>query len=114
MDFDKYIRLKRQVYARLVPLWFLSRGHTRWLNFVSKALDIRLYGFFTQELLGQYWLRLDPGDANDRLFYFNMFGLGYTHILSRLLKTEDCVIDVGTNVAHFSAVASQHVGCGGL
>jgi len=105
--------LKHLAYETLIRLWPISKGQTRWLNIVSQALDIQPYGYFKYKAVGRYRLRLDPGDANDRLFYFDMFGSGYTLVLSRLLRLDDCVIDVGANVGHFSAIAAQHVGLKG-
>lgn len=62
--------------------------------------------------MGGYHLRLDPGDDNDRLTYFDMVGHAYTRLVRQLVRAGDCVVDVGANVGHFSAVCAEQVGPG--
>jgi len=102
--------MKQTFYEILVPLWPFRRGQTRWLNLVSQVLGIRAYGFLKQKRVGDYKLRLDPGDANDLQYYFQRVGAGYSFLMKRLLRLGDSVIDVGANVGYFSAVCAQCVG----
>ncbi len=102
--------LKHLSYETLLRLWPMSKGKTRWLRLVSDVLRITPYGAFKPKVVGPYKLRLDPGDSNDRLFYFDIMGHGYSLVISSLVQPGDCVIDVGANVGHFSAVCSQFTG----
>lgn len=102
--------MRQTLYEILVPLWPFRRGQTRWLNLVARVLGIRAYGFLKQKRVGDYKLRLDPGDPNDLHYYFQKVGAGYSFLMERLLMPGDCVIDVGANVGYFSAVCAQRVG----
>lgn len=110
---DGKVIIKHAVYEVLVRLWPLTKGRARWLNMVYNALEIRPYGQLKLRSVGLYQLRLDPGDLNDRSFYFGIIGSEHIGLLSRLLRPSDCVIDVGANVGYFSAVAARFVGLQG-
>lgn len=105
--------MKQILYEFLVSMWPTRKGQMRWLNFVTRILCIQAYGLLKQNLVGDYKLRLDPGDANDRYYYFNMVGAGYTFLMQQLLRPGDCVIDVGVNVGYFSVICAQCVGSEG-
>lgn len=105
--------MRQRLYEILVPMWPFRRGQTRWLNLVTRVLGIRAYGFLKQKRVGDYKLRLDPGDPNDLHYYFQRVGAGYSFLMKRLLRLGDCVIDVGANVGYFSAVCAQRVGSAG-
>lgn len=109
----KVLSIRRGIYEVLVPLWPTRKGSTRWLNLVTRLFGIHPYGFLKQKSVGQYRLRLDPGDPNDLHYYFSRVGTGYSVLVSRLLKSGDCVIDVGANVGYFSAVCARQVGSTG-
>lgn len=105
--------MNQTLYEILVPMWPIRRGRTRWLNLVTRVLGIQAYGFLKQKRVGDYTLRLDPGDANDLYYYFQRVGAGYSFLMKRLLRRGDCVIDVGANVGYFSAVCAWRVGSEG-
>ncbi len=107
------MNIKHTLYEVLIPLYPFRKGQTRWLNTVTKALGISAYGSRKKKQVGIYALLLDPGDQNDRHYYFNMVGAGYKFLLERLLRQGDCVIDVGVNVGYFSAISAQFVGTKG-
>lgn len=102
--------INQTLYEIIVPIWQLHRGQTRWLNLVACVLGIKPYGFLKQRRVGEYKLRLDPGDPNDLHYYFQKVGAGYQFLMKLLLVPGDCVIDVGVNVGYFSAVCAQCVG----
>jgi FkbM family methyltransferase len=77
-------------------------------------LKIEPYGFFKTVSIGPYKLLLDPGDANDRSYYFSQTGSGYSLVLERLLHPGDNVVDIGANVGHFSATSALLVGSEGV
>ncbi|MCK9401164.1 MAG: hypothetical protein M0Q51_14380 [Bacteroidales bacterium] len=103
------LKLKQTLYENLIPLWPIKRGKTRWLNLVTGVLGIQAYGFLKKKQVGDYALRLDPGDLNDRIYYFKMVGAGYLFLMERLLRRGDCVIDVGVSVVYFSASCALRV-----
>ena len=86
------------------------RGKTRWLNFLTGAFRIEPYGCLKFRQVGRYRLRLDPGDRNDRYYYFGMVGNAYGRILYSLLKEGDTVLDVGANVGNFSTISAGVIG----
>jgi len=99
------------MYEVLIPAWPVGfRGKTRWLNLLTAALGIEPYGFLKLRQVGRYRLRLDPGDRNDRNYYFGMVGHAYGRLLHALLKEGDTVVDVGSNVGNFSAISAGVVG----
>lgn len=103
--------LRQALYEVLFPAWPVGvRGKTRWLNFLTAALGIEPYGFLKFRQVGRYRLRLDPGDRNDRYYYFGMVGHAYGRLLHALLKEGDTVVDVGANVGNFSAISAEVVG----
>ena len=103
-------RLCHVVYEALGRRWPLARGHGWWLSVLSRMLRVGPYGVLKGTRIGEYELLLDPGDSNDRLYYFGVAGRAYSHLMSRLLRRGDCVIDVGANVGHFSLTCAQYVG----
>ena len=103
----------RELYELLAPQWMFRRGRGRWLDLLSSLLSIRPYGYLKEKAVGPYRLALDPGDQNDRLYYFSLAGWGYTRLLSRILRPGDCVLDVGANVGHFSATCGRFLGKSG-
>lgn len=107
------MNIRQTLYEILVPMWPFRRGQTRWLSLVTRVLGIRAYSFLKQKQVGEYKLRLDPGDTNDFYYYFQKTGKGYLYLMKRLLRPGDCVIDIGANIGHFSAVCAQYVGSKG-
>ncbi len=105
--------IKHLCYERLIKICPIKKGQTRWLNLVSRALHISPYGFTKHMSVGKYRLRLDPGDENDLYYYFGFAGAAYSRLVVRLLQPGDCVIDIGANVGHFSAVCAGMVGTTG-
>jgi len=105
--------VSRELYELLAPQWMFRRGRGRWLNLLSTLFSIRPYGYLKEKAVGPYRLALDPGDQNDRLYYFSLAGWGYTRLLSRILRPGDNVIDVGANVGHFSATCGLFLGKSG-
>ncbi len=108
------LKLNRWLYELLVPQWPLPRGRGFWTKLVSSMLKIQPYGFFKTIPIGPYHLLLDPGDANDRSYYFSQAGTGYSLLLARLLRSGDKVVDIGANVGHFSATSALLVGSKGV
>jgi len=106
---DKFI-LKNFLYETLIPLWPIQKGQTRWLNLVTKMLQIKPYGFLKQKVVGQCKLLLDPGDKNDLLYYFGMYGEAPLHLLRTLIRSGDCCLDIGANVGLYSAMLGKLVG----
>lgn len=104
---------KNTVFEMLVSAWPVPHLKPRWLKLCSGMLGIRGYGYLKHRQIGAYRLRLDPGDDNDRHYYFGTTGHANTHLAFRLLRPGDCVIDVGANVGHFSAVCAEVVGMNG-
>lgn len=104
------MKVNQRLYEIAVPCWPLRRGKTRWLNLVTWLLGIQPYGFLKLKRVGDYRLRLDPGDPNDLHYYFQNVGAGYSDLVRRLLREGDCVVDVGANVGYFSAICAQQVG----
>lgn len=103
--------MRQALYEILFPAWPVGvRGKTRWLNLLTAVLDIEPYGFLKFRQVGRYRLRLDPGDRNDRHYYFGMVGHAYGRLLHALLKAGDTVVDVGANVGNFSAISAEVVG----
>jgi FkbM family methyltransferase len=103
--------LRQALYEVLFPAWPVGvRGKTRWLNLLTAAFRIEPYGFLKFRQKGRYRLRLDPGDRNDRYYYFGMVGHAYDRILRSLLKEGDTVLDVGANVGNFAAISAGVVG----
>lgn len=103
--------LRQALYEVFFSAWPVGvRGKTRWLSLLTNVLRIGPYGFLKFKSVGRYRLRLDPGDRNDRYYYFGMVGYSYTRLASLLLREGDIVIDVGGNVGNFSAVCAAIVG----
>lgn len=103
--------LRQALYEMLFSAWPVGiRGKTRWLNLLTTVLGIEPYGRLKFRQVGRYRLRLDPGDRNDRYYYFRMVGHAYARILRALLKEGDTVVDVGTNVGNFAAISAGVVG----
>jgi FkbM family methyltransferase len=103
----------RELYELLGSRWKLRRGRGRWLNLLSSLLSIEPYGYLKEKAVGPYRLALDPGDENDRFYYFALAGWGYTHLVSRILRPGDDVLDIGANVGHFSATCARFLGSTG-
>lgn len=107
-------KLQQALYEVLFSAWPVGiRGKTRWLSLLTNVLGIGPYGFLKFKSVGRYRLWLDPGDRNDRYYYFGMVGHSYTRLASLLLREGDTVIDVGGNVGNFSAVCGAVVGDAG-
>lgn len=104
---------KHAVFEMLVSTWPVPHLKPRWLRLCSEILQIRGYGYLKSRRVGAYRLRLDPGDDNDRHYYFGTTGHANARLAHRLLRSGDCVIDVGANVGHFSAVCAELVGMNG-
>jgi FkbM family methyltransferase len=103
--------LREALYEVLFSAWPVGlRGKTRWLNLLTTVLGIEPYGRLKFRQVGRYRLRLDPGDRNDRYYYFGMAGHAYDRILRVLLKEGDTVVDVGANVGNFAAISACVVG----
>lgn len=102
--------LNRFLYEYLVRLWPVRKGKSRWMAFIYNIFRICPYGVFKTMIVGNYQLRLDPGDPNDRCYYFSIAGYGYSKLMSKILRKGDNVIDVGANVGHFSTVCAKLVG----
>ena len=103
------IKIKNFIYEFLMRIYFLKKGRTRLLDFVSKILNIKPYGFYKIKKVGDYILRLDPGDQNDLHYYFNWTGKSYQKILNNLIFKGNTIIDVGVNVGFFSTFAAKNM-----
>ncbi len=103
------LALKNILYEILIPLWPSEKGQTRWSNLVSNMLKVRPYGYLKKKTVGQYHLRLDPGDKNDRIYYFSLVGEAPIRLIRPLIRPGDCCIDVGANVGFFSAILGEFV-----
>jgi len=103
--------LRQTLYEMLFSAWPVGiRGKTRWLNLLTTMLGIEPYRRLKFRQVGRYRLRLDPGDRNDRYYYFGMVGHAYERILRALLREGDTVVDVGANVGNFAAISASVVG----
>ena len=103
------IVLRHFLYETLVSLWPIRKGKARWLNFVYKALHIEPRGVMRRKTIGQYTLHFDIGNG-ERCCYFGISGHANSFIVRHLLRPGDCVVDVGANVGHFSAICAELVG----
>ena len=111
---DVMRNVRNALYEVLFSAWPVGvRGKTRWLNFLTAVLRIEPYGYWKYMRMGIYRLRLDPGDRNDRYYFFGMIPRVYGDIARALLKEGDAVLDVGANVGHFSALSAAVVGKSG-
>ena len=75
-----------------MSIYFFKKGRTRLLNFVTKNLNIKPYGYYKLKKVGDYNLRLDPGDQNDLHYFFDWTGKSYQFILSKLIKKGDITL----------------------
>ncbi len=102
--------IKHVLYENLVKAWPIRRGKGRLLGSLTRFLNIEPYNVIRHRRVGKYRLYLDPGDLNDRLYYFDLIGFGYCGLMERVLRPGDTVVDVGANVGYFSTNAAFHVG----
>lgn len=107
-SFDIII-IKNILYELIMSIYFFKKGRTRLLNFVTKNLNIKPYGYYKLKKVGDYNLRLDPGDQNDLHYFFDWTGKSYQFILSKLIKKGDIIFDVGVNVGFFSVYAANKI-----
>lgn len=100
---------RNTLYEVLGSSWPVSKGHGRWVTLLHDTLRIHPYGRFKYKPVGQYRLRLDPADPNDRSYYFSVRISSHERLMAQLLRPGDCVLDIGANVGYFSAVCARLV-----
>ena len=106
--------LRQALYEVLFPHGLSGPGEDAMVEPPDGRVRIGPYGFLKFKPVGRYRFRLDPGDRNDRYYYFGMVGHAYDpHPRTLLLREGDTVIDVGANVGNFSAVCAAVVGDAG-
>jgi len=66
----KYLR--RFAYERLSRLWPVHKANGRWVNLMAKLLQIGAYPDLRRKKMGNYSIFLDPGDPNDRFYFFDI------------------------------------------
>ena len=105
--------LRNSVFEVAVDAYPAHKGKGRWMNLLSHVLRIEPYGNYKPRSCARFHLCLDPGDPSDQLYFFGLCGDEHLPMLSSLLRSEDCVIDVGANVGSFAAMAGEIVGPSG-